>query len=194
MGETIILAHSIQLNEGRRKTTNNLVSFQNARIPRQRDRLINKLIQLGWSTWEDDGDIFFAKHLLNPLTQKRNTILQIVSSPHIGTGLYLIKTSRNKFCIREVYNAKAKEKQIKLLCYELDAFPVESNAVFATVEEMGKESFFEFLLDRGFLTQEELTFFETDKNKRKKLASSLPHIILEELSGDNMPGQFEGLI
>lgn len=169
-----------------RKPKTEIIPFPNGQRPKKRDKLVEQLIAMEWVTVHDDEEIMFVKHFFNKNTQKRRTILHLLSSPSFGTGLYVMRRSQSTFDLKEVYNPEKQKVELKLSCYDFDAFSIDAQE-YATIEDMGEERFFEFLLENEFITEDELIYFNRSSVERKKIASARPEIIMDVLCAEDMP-------
>ena len=168
------------LLEGRLGFNLNAGSGRRDRRAKNRNLLLEELLGLGWVVIQigngtDDDETVFAKHFISKYGKHRN-MLQLLSSPSFGTGLYVFALRQHTFDIREVQTENG--RRLKICCRDFDAYPV-SVAEFATEEEMGRERFLRFLLERGFMTEEERKYFDRSESSRRKLAQHLPVVIMD---------------
>lgn len=200
--ESVTANHSVSLKNGKFIINTNVKGkgskgkplevgpFPNGKLPKDRPTLVKELIKMGWVSIVDDEEVIFAKHFFNQKMLKQRTILQLLSSPSFGTGLYVMKRSGSSFDIQEIYNTKTQKVQLKLFCYDFDAYS-ETPFIYVTQEEMGKENFFKYLLKNNFITEDELQYFTSSHSERKRLAKERPTIIMDVLSGKNRPDEIE---
>ncbi|MFE8700976.1 hypothetical protein ACFYKX_10140 [Cytobacillus sp. FJAT-54145] len=156
------------------KTTNPQVK---TRKRRKATPTVKTLIELGWVSASVDGEVLFLKHVMKEESKGR-TVLQILSSPTCGTALYSMKPS--ELLIREVCVGSLHNRMLKLTCDEVDVVEYSGN-LGISVEEIGRAVFLDTLLERGYITPDELKYFSLNEHERETLMNECPHILFEVL-------------
>lgn len=134
---------------------------------------IDEIVRTGWFVWEDD-EIYFLKHFYKD--EDKRILYQIISAPHIGTGVYTMKTSLNSIKISKLLFKN--NVLFKMDFYDFDGLTLDSETALME-EEIGKEKFLKQILQLGYITEDELIYFTESELKRKKLSQTLPSIILK---------------
>lgn len=140
-----------------------------------RDQLLHKLINLGWCKMQCFDEIVFVKHMF-PKTDQKRSVIQLMISPSLGTGLYHFRRTIYTYDIYE------NNGELHLDVNDLDAFPLHMSqreadeVLYATENDLTLEGFKQFLVDNQWIQPEELKYFTMKTKERDELAKNLPLI------------------
>ena len=178
---TISLAHQLQSEQLSHMVLRAMATQTLPKLRNERDLLLYLLIEMGWAQMSDIEDVIFVKHIY-PKTDQKRSIMQLIISPALGTGLYHFRRTVYTYRIEEYLGS------LKLTIADLDAFPVSRDqtdanypeeAIFATDNDLGMEGLIQYLLSEKWITPEEVIFFTMDPKERKELSKLLPVLYLE---------------